>query len=83
MSKKEFPFVVVEATSMMEFDKWNTIRKYGNYMSTEAQVKAQLIKNALKVVDELADLEITDIADIEDLIEKAEKIKKNRHWKLN
>ncbi len=52
-------------------------------MSIEAQVKAQLIKDALKIVDELADLEITDINDIEDLIEKSEKIKKNKYWKLN
>jgi len=52
-------------------------------MSTEAQVKAQVIKDALKIVDELADLEMSDIDEFEELIDRAEKLKKNKYWKLN
>lgn len=48
----------------------------------ESRDKARLIKEALKVVDELADLDITDLPDIEDLIDKAEKLKRDRNWKL-
>ena len=48
----------------------------------EARDKARLIKEALKIVDELADLDITDIPDIEDLIDKAEKLKRDRNWRL-
>jgi hypothetical protein len=47
--------------------------------------KAELIKKALKIVDELAELDVDDkyeIDDIADLIEKAEKLKKDRLWKL-
>ena len=48
----------------------------------ENQRKAELIKKALLVVDELAELDIKDIYDLEDLIEKAENLKKNILWKL-
>ena len=44
--------------------------------------KAELIKKALTVVDELAELDLEDINDIEDLIDRAEKLKKDRLWKL-
>ncbi len=47
--------------------------------------KAELIKKALKLVDELADLEIDLFeggGDLDDLIERAEKLKKDRLWKL-
>jgi hypothetical protein len=49
---------------------------------TENEQKADLIKKALIIVDELAELDIDDIDDFEDLIERAEKLKKNRLWKL-
>jgi len=42
--------------------------------------KAELIKKALTIVDELAELETMD--DIIPLIEQAEKLKKDRLWKL-
>lgn len=48
----------------------------------DARDKARLIKEALKIVDELADCDITDLPDIEDLIDKAEKLKRDRNWKL-
>jgi len=50
---------------------------------TEEEQKADLIKKALTIVDELAELDIDDIEDVEDLIEQAEKLKKDRLWKLN
>ena len=50
---------------------------------TEEEQKADLIKKALTIVDELAELDIDDVEDVEDLIEKAEKLKKDRLWKLN
>ena len=46
------------------------------------QKKAELIKKALTIVDELADLEINEIDEIEELIEKANKLKRERLWKL-
>jgi len=49
---------------------------------TDNERKADLIKKALLVVDELAELDINEIDDIDELIEKAEKIKKDRFWKL-
>jgi len=48
----------------------------------EARDKARLIKEALKITDDLANLDITDIDDIEYLIEKAEKLKRDRNWKI-
>ena len=51
----------------------------------EEQQKAELIKQALTIVDELADLEIDLFegdGDLDELVEKAEKLKKNRLWKL-
>ncbi len=44
--------------------------------------KAELIKKALKLVDELGSLEEFDGEEIEDLIDRAEKLKKYRLWKL-
>lgn len=54
-----------------------------NSQIRDARNKARLIKDGLKIVDELADLDITDISEIEDLIEKAEKLKKDRLWQLH
>lgn len=45
--------------------------------------KAELIKKALKIVDDLADMEVDDRYDIENLIDSAYKLKKDRLWKLN
>jgi hypothetical protein len=52
--------------------------------------KAKLIKNALKIVDELSKMDADGIfanddemEALEDLIEKAKKLTKNRLWKLN
>ena len=52
---------------------------------TENEQKAELIKKALTIVDELAELDVDDkyeIDDIADLVEKAQKLKKDRLWKL-
>ena len=49
---------------------------------TENETKADLIKKALTIVDELSDLDIDDIDDIIDLIERSEKLKKHTLWKL-
>lgn len=53
---------------------------------TEAEEKAKLIKDSLKIVDELSKLHPydapTDEEDVEILIEKANKLTHNRHWKL-
>jgi len=56
-------------------------------MSEETN-KARLIKEALKIVDELAKYDFDDMSNydkenLENLIEKAKKIKKDRLWKLN
>jgi len=46
--------------------------------------KSKLIKDALILVDKLADMDVNeDIEEIEDLIEKAVKLKRNTLWKLN
>jgi hypothetical protein len=51
--------------------------------SLDNMQKANLIKDALKIVDELAALDIHDDRDeVEDLIDKAIKLKKHRLWKL-
>ena len=44
--------------------------------------KANLIKEALNIVDKLSTLDVHDDEEIEDLIYKAEKLKKHRLWKL-
>lgn len=45
--------------------------------------KANLIKDALKIVDKLATLDVHEDRDeIEDLIDKAEKLKRNRLFVL-
>jgi len=52
---------------------------------TDELRKAELIKKALKIVDELAKIDYdfyADGEDIEDLIEQAQKLKKDRLWKL-
>ena len=52
---------------------------------SENKEKAELLKKALTIVDELAELDVDDkyeIDDIADLIEQAEKLKRNRLWKL-
>ena len=54
----------------------------------EAREKAQLIKDALKLVDDLGKLTISDpmtdddYDDVDDFIDRAKKLKKNRWWKL-
>lgn len=58
---------------------------------SEEKNKARLIKDALKIVDELAKYDIDNISsydkeeleELEELIEKAKKLKKDRLWKLN
>ena len=44
--------------------------------------KADLIKKALTIVDELAELDYDDYEEMGELIERAEKLKKDRLWKL-
>lgn len=48
----------------------------------ENKKKADLIKKALTIVDELAELDIDDIDELTELIEKAEKVKHDVYWKL-
>jgi hypothetical protein len=48
----------------------------------EDRKKAELIKKALTVVDELAELDIDDIDELSELIERAEKLKHDTYWKL-
>lgn len=48
----------------------------------EDRKKAELIKKALTVVDELAELDIDDTDELSELIEKAEKLKHDIYWKL-
>lgn len=46
--------------------------------------KSKLIKNALKLVDKLAEMGVDDNRDeIDELIEKSRKLKRNSLWKLN
>ena len=52
---------------------------------TEEQEKAKLIKDALKIVDELGKLHpyvFADEEDVEILVEEANKLTKSRHWRL-
>ena len=49
---------------------------------TENEQKADLIKKALTIVDELAELEYDEYEEMQDLIDRAEKLKKDRLWKL-
>ena len=62
-------------------------------METEKKEKANLIKNALLIVDKLANEEldeydgeinnkIYDFSTLQKLIEKSKKLKKNKYWKL-
>ena len=48
----------------------------------DARDKARLIKEALKIVDELAECDFSDTMDIEELIDRAEKLKRYRNWRL-
>ena len=54
---------------------------------TESEEKAKLLKDALKIVDELSKLHPydapTDEEDVEILIVKANKLTRKRLWKLN
>lgn len=50
---------------------------------TDNERKADLIKKALQIVDELAELDINEVDDIDDLIERSDRLKKDRFWKLN
>jgi len=47
---------------------------------------ARILKDCLRIVDKLGDIDVEDIEnelpEIEDLINKAKKIKKSREWKL-
>jgi len=49
---------------------------------TENETKADLIKKALTIVDELAELDYDDYEEMGELIERSEKLKKHRLWKL-
>ncbi|MDA3780014.1 MAG: hypothetical protein PF487_07345 [Bacteroidales bacterium] len=58
-----------------------------SYVKIDNKVKANLIKEALKIVDELAKYDIDDLTsydkdELEELIDKAKKIKKNRLFVL-
>jgi hypothetical protein len=58
-----------------------------SYVKIDNKVKANLIKEALKIVDELAKYDIYDLKsydkyELEELIDKAKKIKKNRLFVL-
>lgn len=49
---------------------------------TENETKADLIKKALIIVDELADLDYDEYEEMGELIDRAEKLKKHGLWKL-
>ena len=49
---------------------------------TEDETKADLIKKALTIVDELAELDYDEYDEMQELIDRAEKLKKHRLWKL-
>ena len=49
---------------------------------TENEQKADLIKKALIIVDELGELDYDDYEEMSELIDRAEKLKKDRLWKL-
>lgn len=49
---------------------------------TENEQKGDLIKKALIIVDELAELDYDDYEEFGELVERAEKLKKDRFWKL-
>ena len=80
---------------MNEFDSWNFNRKYGNNMAnTESKEKGEILKEALKVVDELAKSDLDgliekftsedfDYEKLQNLIKRAKRLKDNRLWKLN
>lgn len=58
-----------------------------DYTKIDNKEKAKIIKDALRIVDNLAKYDIDDISsyekdELEELIEKAKKLKKSRHWKL-
>lgn len=48
----------------------------------EAREKASLLKEALKIVDKLADFEVDDFDsdEIDDLISRAQTLRKSRWW---
>jgi hypothetical protein len=48
----------------------------------EAREKARIIKEALMIVDKLADIDYDEYEEMQELIDKATKLKKNRFWKL-
>ena len=50
----------------------------------EAREKANLLKDSLRIVDKLGDMDIDDYDsdELEELMNKARKLKKNRYWKL-
>jgi hypothetical protein len=93
MSRHDYPFTAVDE-DLTEFNNWNFKRKYGNNMrNLEALEKGKLIKEALRIVDKLADSDLADIdeditsndfdfSDLQDLILKARGLKKDRWWKL-
>lgn len=52
---------------------------------TEEKEKANIIKEALKIIDKLGaiyPIEKGDFEELEELAEKARKLKRNIHWKL-
>jgi hypothetical protein len=56
---------------------------------TEAEEKAKLIKDALKIVDRLKKFDIDDLMrhnegmdELNELIEESKKLTKSRHWRL-
>lgn len=50
----------------------------------EALEKANLLKDSLRIVDKLGDLDVDDydIDDLDDLIKKSKRLKRNKFWKL-
>jgi hypothetical protein len=83
-----------------EFENWNFNRKYGNNMTTlitkeqqkqlaEDHEKATLLKDSLKIVDELGKIDWNDMGMDEDDMEhlealnkRAKKLRKNRLFVL-
>jgi hypothetical protein len=69
-----------------ELEAWD---EYARQKKSDNRQTAEILKDSLKIVDELAKMDADDIfandddrEELEDLIEKAKKLTKNRLWKL-
>jgi hypothetical protein len=69
-----------------EFERWEA---YYAAIKSDDKETAKILKDALKIVDELAKIDIEELLrhsegdeELDDLIKRAKKLKRNRLWKL-